>query len=207
MPTPEPTTPIEADVRLDEADYVEAFGAQAKKSTVALQKLLGIALGLTVLVVALSWPVTPGVWILLVPAAVVGLILAPQQPRYLARRTFRLRHPAWHDVRLTLDEEHLTVRSEKLESYRPWKHLDGWLETPRLFVLYAGTSVSDIWRKEAFSGEDAVRLRALLDRKLVHERPPAAARTRRVGGRGRVIAWIVVFLLLVVAYGLWRSAA
>ncbi len=199
--------PIEADIEVSEADWIEAFEAQGQKGNRSAAWLLGI-LGVGAVVWgALAWPVAPGVWMLMPPMGLLGAVLMLRQSRWTARRAYRATPPAWHAVHLVLDAEHLRVAGPELESYRPWSHVDGWLETPRLFVLLAGGGVGDVWPKAAFDARDQERVRALLDEKL--KLPPAPRREReaKVAGRVRLVLWVILFCLLVAAYAVWRSGA
>ena len=152
----------------------------------------------------------PGVWVLMPPVGLVGAILMATQSRRAAKRAYHAVPPAWHAVRVILDDEQLRVVADALESYRPWKHVDAWHETPRLFVLLANGAVGDVWPKEAFTPEDRERLRGLLDRKLHLERAASAqerqTRNAKVAGSVRIVLWIVLICLLIAAYAVWRSS-
>ncbi len=201
--------PIEADLAITEDDYVEAFEAQGKKGGRTIAWFLAIVAALTVAIAALGWPVTPGVWILLVPAAIAGIVLAPRQSAYSARRAYRTVPAAWHTVRVVLDEAQLRVRSDVLESYRPWSHVDGWLETPRLFVLLGGAAVSDVWPKAAFDEAACARVRVLLQERMAANaalRPPATTSAKAQRVRAFVL-WAALVTAAVVAYVLWYRAA
>lgn len=201
--------PIEADVEVSEADWIEASrakGGKADRNAAWLFAVLGV---LTVGVVWVSWPVAPGVWVLMPPACLAGTFLMLRQTRWSAQRAYRAVPEAWHAVRVILDEEQVRVVAAELDSYRPWRHVDGWLETPRLFVLLAGGAVSDVWPKEAFVPADRERLRGLLDRKLHLERSAPAndrARNAKVAGSVRLVLWVILIGLLIAAYAVWRSS-
>lgn len=202
--------PIEADLAITEDDYVEAFEAQGKKGGRTIVAFLAIVAALTVALAALAWPIAPGAWILLVPAAIAGIALAPRQAAYSARRAYRAVPAAWHTVRLVLDDAQLRVRSDVLESYRPWSHVDGWLETPRLFVLVSGAAVSDVWPKAAFDEPARARVRALLDARLAESRARASAEAATADKAKRVrvlVLWLVLVVAFVVLYSLWRDVA
>ncbi|MCA9608013.1 MAG: YcxB family protein [Myxococcales bacterium] len=199
---------IVADVEVSEADWIEATvakGGRGNRNAVVLVAFLGVA---TLVAAWLAWPVRPGVWVLMPPMGVLGAFFMTRQARWTAKRAYHAVPLAWHAVRVILDEEHVRVVAESLESYRPWKHVDGWLETPRLFVLLANGAVADVWPKEAFSPEDRERLRGLLDRKLHLERPATKteARTARTAGSVRLVLWAVLICLLIAAYVVWRSS-
>lgn len=202
--------PIEADVEVTEADWIEATVAKSARGNRNAAWLFAILGVVTVVWAALAWPVSPGVWVLMPPVGLVGAILMATQGRRAAKRAYHAVPPAWHAVRVILDDEQLRVVSDVLESYRPWKHVDEWLETPRLFVLLAGGVVGDVWPKEAFTPEDRERLRGLLDRKLHLERAGAAqdrqTRNAKVAGSVRIVLWIVLICLLIAAYAVWRSS-
>jgi hypothetical protein len=204
-----PMEAVEAELRVTEAHYVEAFEAGARKGSRSIVVLLAIVAVATLGLAALTWPVEPGAWLLALPAALSGMWLAPRQARYGARRAYRAVPAAWHAVRLVLDDAQLRVRSDSLESYRPWSHVTSWLETPGLFVLMSGAVVSDVWPKDAFDEASLARVRALLVARLpVHGAPvPRAVDTARIARRVRIVLFAILAAVLIVAYAAWRSAA
>ena len=208
MEAPSPSIePIEGQLAVEEQDFVEAFLAQGKRNIGTVRKLMAFVLVVTGLLVLVNWPVTPGLWTLMIPAALFAIWMIPGQSRFLARRAFRLGHPAWRNVTLTLDEEHVRVSSDKCESYRPWSGFSGWLETDRLIVTLTNTSVADVWPKGTFATDDLPRVRQMLDTKIVLAEKNEPAPDPKKVRTGKIVLWVILVLLLLALYSFWRTGA
>lgn len=169
----EPLT-IENELELD--DYVEAYTAKDRAGLRSLRVFAVLFGAIAALSAVLRWPTPIGVWALMVPGSLLAWVLIGRQTRWLARQDYDNASDAIRNARVILDGEQIRVEGEGLTSYRAWSHVNGWLETPRLFVLTAGGTVTDILQKEGIESDDElVRLRRFLDDTLVLSQPGKAA--------------------------------
>lgn len=196
---------VVATIELTEADYVDAYLSLAshRKQIRPLQKMIGVVLGVTLLVVALAWPVRPGLWTAMAALCAAGLFLVRHQWVYVAKRAFRHLHERRRRYQLVVDEEGRFAKGPRAEVRSAWATVSGWLETDRVVVLFSPLGLVDLFPKRAFDESQLATLRALFGACIVEPPPaPAAAPPEKKGG---LPAALKTFLLWVVMIGFFTA--
>jgi len=199
--------PIEADLDLEERDFVEAFLALERRSRPANQVLLAIVVTVSAAAIFARWSLEPGVWMLMLPLVLYRLVFSTSSTRARARRRFDTTHRGWLGMTLQLTDTEVRWSSALVESYRPWSDFSSWIETDHLFIVTV-RGTNDIWPKRAFAPRALPALREVLQAKIT-DRPAAPTTPTRETTRGpgmKVLLASVAFSALIVLYGLWWSA-
>lgn len=196
---PEAPDPIEGEVELTEADFVEANVAFAmhKNHVQVTWKLIAIVLVITLLALVSAWPVMPGVWTAMIVALLLGAFFARYQWVWIGKLSFERLPKARRRFEVNVSDAGMVARGPRAEVRYAWSTLTAWLETAHLFVMLGPHGVSDVCPKRSFDPEDLPALRALFDAKIVA--PPAAVAQAKAT---RNLSWktLVLWVVLVVAF-------
>ncbi|WP_159030066.1 YcxB family protein [Kitasatospora albolonga] len=153
------------------ADFEEALRARALKTAAGRVQVLVMLLAVVVpavifvLVVDLA-PLLSG----LVPvlSAVVMIVALVRGMRTQARQMFSIVEP-YGECRMVADERGAVSTGERVSFTTEWSVYSGYLETPRLFVLFGGERASGVAvlpKRGAQDPADVERLRGVLGRNL-----------------------------------------
>ena len=194
--------PVEATLARTEEDLLAAYAARDAKSMRSLRITAALILGLCALVVAVRWPVEPGLWTAALPALLLGVLLLPANTRSQARDAWRKIPPALRTVQLSLGESAIRVFTERYERVQPLSAVKGWLETATLFVVLDVNGGVGVWPKSGFDPADLPEVRRRLDAATPLE-APAAKRAGR--GRATLALWVVLSVLFIALYAAWRG--
>ena len=193
--------PIRGSVELTEADCVDAYlGCAAhKKSIRSLRKNIAILLGVTLVVVAMARPTTPGVWTASVLLLVAGLFVVRQQWVWIAKRSFAFLPEARRRFEVTFTDEGVRAKGSRAEVSYSWSAIVDWVETASMLVLLGPHGVSDFVPKRAFDEDQLAALRGLFAEKIVPEPTVASASLEPPKGRSWVTfaLWVVLVLVFV----------
>ncbi|MCA9604190.1 MAG: YcxB family protein [Myxococcales bacterium] len=194
---------VTATIELTEGDYVEAYlgYARHKNQIKPLQKLIGVVLGVTAVVVMLSWPVAPGIWTAMAALLAAGLFLVRYQWVHVGKRAFRNLHEKRRRYEVRLDGEGRFAKGPRAEVRSAWSTASEWFETDRVIVLLSPQGLVDLFPKRAFDEARLTTLRALFGACIVA--PPAPVTATQVGtssARKTLLLWLALVSVFVAIY-------
>lgn len=196
---------VHGTVELREEDFVEAQVAFAAERghVKSIRQLLGLFLFITCVSVILAWPVSFGLWALLIPTLTAALFLVGQQRPWMGRGAFANLPVGRRRFELSLRDEGVFTQSERVNTSYGWRLPTGWLESTNLFVLLGSRGVLDLWPKRSFANEDLAEIRALLEDVIEVETP--AKRVPKGRPVATLLIWVLLIIVVVAIVGLWRT--